>query len=299
MAGKRYQTAICAIAKDENPYFLEWAAYHLALGFEHIFVYDNMSRESLAELLSIPGSHRFVTVTRWPNIPGRSPQFDAYEHFLWTRGQEVEWTAVIDLDELIHLKRHDHIHDFLRPFTDATGVAINWRFFGSAGETKHRPGLLMERFTRASEIDFHPNCTVKAIYRTARVARLSHHISAYHGEPRVRSPDGSPVGNGPQIAVTEANAAIAQVNHYFVKSREEWQRKMARGYGWQTVDKSGMRDQYDRNECEDISILHRKAETERWMRIIGRSPAQAMRARVSRSPLGEAWHWMRRLSRRA
>lgn len=278
MRNRKYQTAICAIAKDENAYVLEWAAYHLALGFDHIFLYDNMSRSSLAEVFSISDSHRYVTVIRWPTIPERAPQLDAYEHFLWTYGREVVWTAVIDLDELINLKQHQSISAFLRLFENATGVAINWRFFGSAGERTQRPGLLMERFTRASPITFAPNRTVKTLYRTEHVGKLCHHISAYRVEAQVRSADGSAVANDPQVPITAANFAIAQVNHYFVKSREEWERKIARGYAWKTVDKSGMLDEYDRNECEDTTILSRKAETERWMRIIGRSPGTVLRA---------------------
>ena len=34
-------TALCAIARHEEDYLAEWIDYHLALGFDHIFIYDN------------------------------------------------------------------------------------------------------------------------------------------------------------------------------------------------------------------------------------------------------------------
>ncbi|MFG1358490.1 glycosyltransferase family 2 protein [Xanthobacter pseudotagetidis] len=43
--------AICAIVRDEAPYVLEWVAHHRALGFDHIFVFDNESRDGTSELL--------------------------------------------------------------------------------------------------------------------------------------------------------------------------------------------------------------------------------------------------------
>lgn len=46
--GPRYRGAVCAIAKDENRYVLEWTAYHLALGFDHVFHYDNLSGQPRA-----------------------------------------------------------------------------------------------------------------------------------------------------------------------------------------------------------------------------------------------------------
>lgn len=294
MGGRKYHSAVVAIARDENPYLLEWAAYHLAIGFEHVFVYDNMSREPLADLFSVEGAHRYVTVTRWPTLPDQSPQIKAYEHYLWSHGRDVDWTAVFDLDELLNLKRHDTIADFLAGFDAATGVAINWRFFGSSGETRHRSGLMMERFTRAAPIDFPKNATVKSIHRTKHVSRLMHHYSGYLVPEDVRSPDGSRVANGPTIAPTESNLAAAQVNHYFVKSREEWDRKMNRGYNWKTVDKRDMLALNDRNECEDASILKWKAETERWMSIIGRSQGEALRTRLSGHRFRKAYRWAAR-----
>ena len=42
---------ICAIAKNEDLYLDEWIQYHLALGFKHIFLYDNHDEPTLDKIL--------------------------------------------------------------------------------------------------------------------------------------------------------------------------------------------------------------------------------------------------------
>ena len=84
-------------------------------------------------------------------------------------------------------------------------------------------------------------------------------------------------------AQTEASFAVAQVNHYFVRSREEWGEKVRRGYADGTVRPLEMFADYDRNEVEERSILVRRRDTERWMRRIGakrRAPWRRIVGRV-------------------
>ena len=40
-SGSKNDAVICAIALHEEPYIDEWIQYHLALGFSHIYLYDN------------------------------------------------------------------------------------------------------------------------------------------------------------------------------------------------------------------------------------------------------------------
>lgn len=125
MMTRSHHSAVVAIAKDEDAYFLEWAAYHLAIGFDHIFLYDNMSRVTLRSLLRSRLARRSITVIDWPIIPDQNTQFMAYAHFLKTYGRRVDWAAVIDLDEFVCLKAHATIRDFVAEFPNADGIAIN------------------------------------------------------------------------------------------------------------------------------------------------------------------------------
>jgi hypothetical protein len=41
--------ALCAVMRDEDLYINEWTDYHLALGFQHIFIYDSHPNFTLSE----------------------------------------------------------------------------------------------------------------------------------------------------------------------------------------------------------------------------------------------------------
>ena len=47
----RYYLAICAIAKNEGPYFHEWIEWHRKQGVEKFYIYDNESTDGTREVL--------------------------------------------------------------------------------------------------------------------------------------------------------------------------------------------------------------------------------------------------------
>lgn len=44
--------AIGAIFKNEGPYISEWVAYHKILGFDKIYIVDNISDDGSSEILA-------------------------------------------------------------------------------------------------------------------------------------------------------------------------------------------------------------------------------------------------------
>ncbi len=275
MASRR-TIAVVAIAKDEDPYLLEWLGYHLAIGVDHIVLYDNGSRVPIASQISTLGAWGAVTVRRWKDVPGKDSQLEAYAHYLRTYRRRFEWTAAIDLDEFICLPRHATIQDFLAGFDHANGIVINWRYFGSSGQTHYEKRRLTERFTRAARLHSGINTGVKAIYRTAEIERLIHHWSPLLTPRRVCSADGTPVPPETHtvLPISESNFACAQINHYFVKSREEWDRKVRRGYSWVEEDRSLDRFKLcDTNDVEDTAILRLGPGIDRWVARLERPAA--------------------------
>ena len=93
--------SLCAIAKNEVPYIEEWVEYHLALGFAHIYIYDN---EDVSTLSAIFKENASVTVR---HFPGRTAQYLAYNHFLQSaESHQHYWSGFLDIDEFIVLKKH-------------------------------------------------------------------------------------------------------------------------------------------------------------------------------------------------
>ena len=77
--------ALCAIGRRENRYAQEFVSYYLALGFTHIYLYDNNrnGEERLADVLSgFPTE--MLTVIPWPDATEdaqRSAYNDCYERY--------------------------------------------------------------------------------------------------------------------------------------------------------------------------------------------------------------------------
>jgi hypothetical protein len=44
-----FNTSICLIIKDENDYINEWLDWHLKVGFEHFYIYDNGSKIAIKD----------------------------------------------------------------------------------------------------------------------------------------------------------------------------------------------------------------------------------------------------------
>lgn len=265
MTSFKHRAVVCAIARDEDRYLVEWIAYHLAIGFDHVFLYDNLSVRPPAGRIAPKALREKVTIIRWPSIPGDLPQTSAYRHFLHTYRDWVEWAAIIDLDEFINLKQDASISGFLERFPTASAVSINWRVFGSSGEVSYRKLPVTERFCRASQIEFGPNLLVKTIHRLSRTKEILIHHGDYLDNDSVRSASGKPIANSPHLAQEEDNYSVAQINHYFLKSIDEWALKNARGY-WGYIERSPETyAEYDRNEVEDRSILTRRLALHKMM----------------------------------
>ena len=76
-----------------------------------------------------------------------------------------------------------------------------------------------------------------------------------------RGPDGS-LHRG--ITHTPPDHTVAQVNHYFTRSRAHWLQKAARGYpNPESRLKLNQFDEYDRNEVEDPPALWAVADVHR------------------------------------
>lgn len=219
---------LCGIARDEAADDVrEWVCYHLGLGFSHVALYDNGSREPLREVLAPLVARGVVSVT---DIPLRdAPQLSAYFHALrlW-RGQTF-WLAFLDIDEfLVPLSGPGPtdavppLSRLLRPYERFGGLVLHWMMMGSAGHLRRPPGGTLANYGEALGLDGH----VKSIVRPELVTRpLSPHHFAYREGAFAVNEDGFPVA-GPCSYPT---ARHLRVNHYYYKSQQDFEAKIARG----------------------------------------------------------------------
>ncbi len=216
--------SVCAIAKNEGSYFEEWIEWHRRHGAEKFYVYDNESTDDTRKILEPYIKAGIVDYKYWQ---GYRKQLAAYDDCLTNHRFTSRWIAFIDLDEFIVPLKDASIPDFLKRFETCPAVEINWLVYGSNGRRVKTPGTVMERFTAHSKPEHPLNRYVKSIVNPRRVynmigcheaARISGSVADSHGNPvricyRNRTPQQD----------------VIRINHYAVRSYEEFMEKQARG----------------------------------------------------------------------
>ncbi len=141
----QYTLSICAIFKDEAPYFKEWIEFHRLVGAEHFYLYNNGSTDNFHEVLDPYVQNGIVTIIEWPNLQQKetetsqynwvhSTQIPAYEHAcrISTAGK-TKWLALIDVDEFIVPTQQKNIVAILEKYESHPGIMALWHTFGTSG----------------------------------------------------------------------------------------------------------------------------------------------------------------------
>lgn len=224
--------AIVCIAKKESNYIEEFVQYHLKLGVDYIYIYDNEDVPTYHTLLS---KYKQVFVK---HLPGKKyvggPQTKALHHFTTTTMKEKHITHVlhIDIDEFIVLKQHSHIHDFIRFYiktnnndVKCAGIGMNWRYFGSSGHIIYENKPVIERFTKcAKNLNHH----IKTLYNKDFFGGYNecHSIRTNNKQYPVLSTSGKVITNAFN---EEKENEVIQLNHYKCKTLEEFKEIRKRG----------------------------------------------------------------------
>lgn len=217
---------LCSVMKDEERYVPEWLAYHRALGFDEILIVDNDSGPAgRGQLLALERAG-LMRRLRWATQPNAHNQHLAY--MLALRAATTDWVCYLDIDEFLVLHEDRDVGGFVARFADDVSlVSLNWRVFGSSGHRRHSPEPSFLRFPWAARADHPINRHLKYFARAAQVIEPYPHSAAMRGG---RSVDAA----GVEIAI-EAHSwgpishRIAQVNHYVLRSRDEFDAKLRRG----------------------------------------------------------------------
>lgn len=217
-----YLSAVC-IAKDE-PDLEEWVRYHQLIGVEKFFIFDHKSAQPIEQQLAPLIASKLVTVIR---ATGQYPQVPLYEWALKNHQPTSRWLAFIDADEFLVPKQTDDLRTLLRDYEQFGGLGVHWLLFGSSGHEKRPPGLMMENYTRRSSKSYDLNQHVKSIVQPARATgtinpHFFHYAPPYFAVNEFGVPFDSPVSY-------PHTSERVQFNHYYLKSREEFLKKAARG----------------------------------------------------------------------
>ena len=235
------KVALVCIAKNEDRYIQEWVTYNKKLGFDKIFIYQNDWRCSIED-------NSIVKI----EFDGENKQREAYSHFIKNNLNDYDWVAFFDVDEFLVLKKHNNIKDFISDYSEFPCIGINWVLFGDNGHTTLGEEVsVLTRFTKCqNSINPHiksiiklPNKFTMDIHNPLNIKITDTNYKTFTG----------PVNN-------QGDNNIAQLNHYFCKTKEEFIDKCNRGRADMFI-KGNMRpmsdfDRHNFNEVEDLTALN-------------------------------------------
>jgi len=292
--------------KNEAPFILEWVAYHLEIGFEHIIIFSNESDDGTTELLDALAASGVIEHHTHVPPKGVSAQINAArianENALLNHGDWVLW---IDADEFLNVKvGNGKLDDLIEVIGERHGMLINWRIFGDSGNVYFPGRFISSRFFRASKELHRSNLEVKTFFQHGpNIAGLA--VEGIH-RPTINSgmtigADSFLNGNGHiaeatenhkrwlagadswrscRVSVADAGGSVAQINHYCVRTPEMFALKRSRGRGWAADQQGASNERHsdrfyqrmNRNGRIDRSILRYKAAVDERLRRLEALP---------------------------
>ncbi|MCL2416817.1 MAG: glycosyltransferase family 92 protein [Bacteroidales bacterium] len=237
--------AVCTMAKNESSYFDEWIKWHRDLGVEKFYIYDNESTDNTKEVLAPYIKSGLVEYTFFA---GKRKQLPIYDDCFAKHRLDAHWIAFIDIDEFIVPIKEKTIPDFLKQFENFSAIEINWLIYGSGGAKEREEGAVMERFKHHAPFDHELNRIVKNIVNPRRVFNFSgvHEVARICG----KTVDSHGEIIKKKYTDREPQFDVIRINHYAVKSYEEFLEKRARGRSRSL--KTRRLDYFDKFDLNDI-----------------------------------------------
>lgn len=207
------ELSIVAIMKNEGPYIKEWLDYHILVGVNKFYLYDNESTDNTTEILKPYIERGIVDYTYFP---GRAKQRPAYYDAIERHADATRWMALIDLDEFLVPVNHKTLPEFLHTLPRFSQLIISWVDYGSNGHETKPDGLVIENYTKHAR----DNWGVKSIINPRLITFLGNPHYNYVAGPTIDE-NGKRIGKLNQEKNPTTINKI-RCNHYITKSHAEY-----------------------------------------------------------------------------
>ena len=243
-----YNLTFVSIVKNEGPYLEEWVSYHHILGVDKFLIYDNNSDDNTKKILK-----PFIDkgIVEYIYFPGKAMQVVAYTDAINRFKNRTKLMGFIDLDEFVVLFKEANLFNFSDRIINtnmyAAGVAIQWLYYGSSGHEKKPHGLVIENYTWRELPEKNPLTKTIGNPRLMQCS-LNPHLPIYkYGACNVL--ENGTVNYGPRSL--SVHMECIRINHYALKSKEEFLKKRNRGFA-DTADMKRMDDWFELRDAKDV-----------------------------------------------
>ena len=215
-----HELAVCAIFREEAPFFDEWLSFHRGIGVTHFYLYNNFSTDEFRTVLAPWIARGLVTLHDWPRPVG---QVSAYRHCVRHYRRAARWIAFLDLDEFLYSTETIDIRPILREYTHCPGLIVHGLFFGAAGHETRPSGPLLEAYTRRAPWKIAMSGKTIANPRMIYAIRSPHAFKYWKGE--AVDTLHRPLSQGQRPPVFDR----LRYNHYWSRSLADLRTKVGRG----------------------------------------------------------------------
>ena len=224
--------AICLVVKHQNEDLREWVDYHVFMGVSKFYVFDDGGETDSAAGVLQDYIDSGLVYHENTETSMYGAQLKKYGLCIKRYADYHQWLAFIDVDEFIVVDDpHRTAADKLRNYEEYGGVGLNWLLYGSSG------------------LDERPRGGVGNYYKCSRQTWENTHIKTIANTDHVREQGGhahSFVYKDGYFAVSVGKNRITQtpptnidppdwdgwhLNHYILKSRTDFAKKVKRGGG--------------------------------------------------------------------
>lgn len=162
----KYGVSLCLIFKNEAPFLKEWIDYHITVGVDHFYLYNNNSDDEYLSIIQPYIEKGIITLIDWPEM---NSQFKAYKHCYENFRHETNWISFLDADEFFVPKYYETIKEWLIEFDKYPAIMIHWRMVGTGGMMKHdyKKNVIEQYFACWEDIFPFGKCLINTRYDIA------------------------------------------------------------------------------------------------------------------------------------
>lgn len=225
---KSYLSVVC-IAHTEDEYLDEWINFHILMGVDHFFYYDNSCTSETKIKLSPYVEKGYVTHIQFPHIEGTrqqceyyhklSDQLLAYGHCITKLATNTTWLMAIDLDEFMYPSENSGYKSLVPLLQNLEregydSIEVNMHDFGSNWHKRKPDGIVIDNYSlkaRSSRKE------VKSIAKVSSLSKVpySREHKFYYKNIIKRIIDKH------KMLRSNESEKLIKLNHYVTKSMEE------------------------------------------------------------------------------
>lgn len=138
---------ILTIIKNEQEYLEEWIKYHLNLGIDHLFIFQDIGSKSHKE---ITDKYEKVSLIQIKKKYVQSKYIvDGLSYI--KNNYDYDWCFAIDIDEYITV--NDDVKNIMQQFKDYDALVLQWENYGANGYI-YKPDYesIIETYTKKGEL---------------------------------------------------------------------------------------------------------------------------------------------------